>query len=90
MGLYGERAPGAKSITLQPADTLLLFTDGVTEAMNLHNEEFGEEALATTLASGHAQDSASLVSQVFAAADQFARGAEQADDITLLAFRRLA
>lgn len=90
MALYAAPAPRAESITLQPADTLLLFTDGVTEAMNLNNEEFGEEALAATLAREQAQGSAGLVSKVFAATDQFADGAEQADDITLLAFRRLA
>lgn len=90
MGLYGEINPGAAKTTLQPGATLVLFTDGVTEAMNARAEEFGEDAL--MLALEHKQDvgSAPLVSEVFAAVDQFAGGAEQADDITLVALKRPA
>ncbi len=89
MGLYGDKAPGAETITFLPADSLVLFTDGVTEAMNPQNLEFGEDSLAATLRGGHAVNSADLVSKVFAAVDHFALGAEQADDITLLALKRL-
>ncbi len=90
MGLYGEIAPGAALTMLPPGGTLVLFTDGVTEAMNARAEEFGEDAL--VLALGHKQDvtSAQLVLEVFTAVDQFADGAEQADDITLVALRRPA
>ena len=88
MGLYGEKAPGSAETLLKLGDTLVLFTDGVTEAMNTGDEEFGEVALLETLKAKHSQSSAQLVSDVFAGVDKFAGGAEQADDITVLALKR--
>jgi sigma-B regulation protein RsbU (phosphoserine phosphatase) len=88
MGLYGEIAPGSAETSLQIGDMLVLFTDGVTEAMNNSNEEFGEDALLETLKAKHLCSGAQLVADIFAAVDQFAGGAEQADDITLLALKR--
>jgi serine phosphatase RsbU (regulator of sigma subunit) len=90
MALYGEIAPGAVEITLKAGDLLVLYTDGVTEAMNTSNEEFGDEALLSVLRGKQNLASTELVQNVFAAVDAFAAGAEQADDITLVAFRRPA
>jgi serine phosphatase RsbU (regulator of sigma subunit) len=88
MGLYGDINPRAAEATMQPGDMLVLFTDGVTEAMNLRSEEYGEEALVSVLSGSQAKDSAQVVSDVFKSVDQFADGAEQADDITLLVLKR--
>lgn len=88
MGLYGEIAPRSAETSLQTGDMLVLFTDGVTEAMNTRNEEFGEDALASALAGKQVGGSAQVVSDVFAAVDHFASGTEQADDITLLVLKR--
>lgn len=88
MGLYGEIAPSAATATLENGDMLVLFTDGVTEAMNSRNEEFGEEALGGMLKGRQALPSVELVQDVFTNVDQFAGGTEQADDITLLVLKR--
>jgi phosphoserine phosphatase RsbU/P len=88
MGLYGEIEPRAAQTLLDPGAMLVLFTDGVTEAMNARAEEFGEAALAEVLKNQQGVASSRLVSDVFSAVDQFADGAEQADDITLLALKR--
>ena len=67
---------------------LLLYTDGVTEAEDIRCNQFGETALLDCFAETH--DSArALVSTVVDRVDTFAQGQPQADDITLLALRRL-
>lgn len=73
---------------LAPGATLLIWTDGVSEARDAAGELFGEERLADLLA----QDPGSageLIERILAEVQRFAGGAEQADDITLAAIRRL-
>jgi sigma-B regulation protein RsbU (phosphoserine phosphatase) len=73
--------------TLKAGDELFLYTDGVTEAVNNENELFGEPRLLEATA-GHLdlplKDFTSSIKQEI---DRFADGAEQADDITMLALR---
>ena len=70
---------------LRPGDALFLFSDGITEAFNPSGEEFGDKRLEATLEAARGKDAASLVKDVLAATTNFAAGAEQSDDITLLA-----
>ena len=73
---------------LDNGDTLVMFTDGVTEAMNINNEEYGEqrlEALLPTVASKNCQEIVSAVKNDVAA---FVDHAEQSDDITVLVMKR--
>lgn len=76
----------SSQLTLTPGDTLFLYTDGVTEALNPEEELFGEERLQQTLNApeGKALPVSALLPYVRAALEQFARGADQADDITML------
>ncbi|MEN9887335.1 MAG: hypothetical protein RL758_1913 [Pseudomonadota bacterium] len=70
---------------LSPGDTLLLFTDGITEAMNLHNEAYGDERLARALsraAPGGAPQE--LMAQVSSDVREFVGPAESSDDLTLM------
>ena len=76
------------SVTLDHSDTLVLFTDGVTEAMNLSHEEFGETALTETLVSSRDRPVAEIISRIFSTVNSFSQGAEQTDDITCIAIRR--
>lgn len=72
-----------EQLTLAPGDTLILYTDGVTEAMNGAGELFGEERL--LVAAGQpAAGCASLTGAVEQAVVRFAADTPQADDITLL------
>ena len=77
------------SMHLEPGDTLVLFSDGVTEAQNVVDEEFGEARLLDVLRAAAAEPAAALIERVMAAIDAFAGGAPQFDDITLLVARRL-
>jgi sigma-B regulation protein RsbU (phosphoserine phosphatase) len=74
---------------LEQGDSLLMFTDGVTEAMNVNNEEFGEERLEDTLAGVTMSTCQQMIDTVKSDVAAFTQGAEQSDDITILALKRL-
>ncbi len=76
------------SLQMQPGDSLVMYTDGVTEAINPAEEEFGTQRLDATLAA-HAQDDCQhIVESVKKAMHEFVDGAEQSDDITMLVVKR--
>ena len=72
-------------IKVKPGNKLFMFTDGVTEAQNGEGGFFGEEALEQVLSRHTADDAADVIHAVKEAVDAFVQGAEQADDITMLA-----
>ena len=71
-------------LTMQPGDILVAFTDGISEAMNHDEEEWSEERLIDCLACCPEMPAAALVKCLMEAADEFAAGAPQHDDMTLL------
>ena len=84
VGLF-EMAPySCDTLTMKPGDTLVLYSDGVTEAQNLAGEEFGEARL-VQLMERYTRGSADIVlEQIINAVKEFALGAEQYDDVTAL------
>jgi serine phosphatase RsbU (regulator of sigma subunit)/anti-sigma regulatory factor (Ser/Thr protein kinase) len=74
-------------IMLEPGDTLFLYTDGVTEAMNEDKELFSEPRLLDTLKKYRDYKPKELLSTIKLEIENFADGAEQADDITMLGLR---
>lgn len=78
-----------KQLKLEPSDTFLLYTDGVTEAMNAQGELFQERRLEEFLKEQHALPLQELLPQIVSHLQRFAGEREQSDDITLLAIRRL-
>ena len=88
LALFADRPATASSIQLNPGDNLVLFTDGVTEAINPLKEEFGDSLLLETLLRDQNLTTTALVSQLFTAVDDFALGEEQADDIACVVVRR--
>ncbi len=71
--------------TMAPGDLLLLFTDGVTEAMDVEDRLFSEHRLEQLLTSMDTDDVDKVVDGTVVAVKAFAGEAEQADDITVLA-----
>ncbi len=69
-----------QTLQLESGDRLLLFSDGLTETMNPCGEEFGPERIAQTLAASGGDD----LHELQAAVIEFAQGAPQHDDLTLL------
>lgn len=85
-------APGIeyeqKTVVLAPGDTALLYTDGVTEAMNRDDEEFGVERLKTTFSQAPPTDPRQANDEVFRAVHEFVGDTLQSDDITCLTLHR--
>jgi sigma-B regulation protein RsbU (phosphoserine phosphatase) len=77
------------TLVLQPGETLFLFTDGVSEAMNLLDEEFGESRLERVLTQVAHESVDVLLESVTRAVRDFAGEAPQSDDITCLVVRYL-
>jgi phosphoserine phosphatase RsbU/P len=87
LGIAEESSFETRTLRLEPADTLLLYTDGVSEAMNASKELYGDDRL-RNLVEGHTDmPPKTLVGMILGAIHRFAGGEEQSDDITLLAIR---
>jgi serine phosphatase RsbU (regulator of sigma subunit) len=90
MGLFEAWRCEIAEVQLAPGDTLVLYTDGVTEAENADGQEFGESQLLNSLRR-HAQLPVEpLLQAVVEAVQQFSGGSEQQDDITMVIARCLA
>ena len=72
-------------LTLQPGDTLFLYTDGVTEATNSADELYGEPQLLAALQSASKEGLTEMIHTVRRAVTQHANGAPQSDDVTMVA-----
>ena len=77
-----------KCVTLAPGDTVICYTDGVTEAMNGDGEQFGIERLRQTFLESPPLDARDAVNKIFDAVSDFADGTIQSDDITCLTLSR--
>jgi sigma-B regulation protein RsbU (phosphoserine phosphatase) len=88
LGLFPDRRYESESVELAPGDTLLLYTDGVTEAGDPGQALFGEERVHACFAQGAGKTAAEAVDRLIGQVRAFAAGAAQSDDITILALRR--
>jgi sigma-B regulation protein RsbU (phosphoserine phosphatase) len=79
-----------RSIVLSPGDVLLVYSDGISEAMNGNDQEWGETQLAAAARAALPCDPRALIEKLFVAADAFAGGAMQHDDMTVVAVRMKA
>ncbi len=79
---------GEVRLVLEPGDTLVLFSDGVTDAQNLADDEFGEARLVECLRASPGAPVDTVIANIMAAIDAFAGSAPQFDDITVLVARR--
>ncbi len=77
-----------KSFQLEPGDLLALYSDGVSEAYDENENEWGEERLLQCLQSVNHDPAPHVVAKVFQEIDLFAGAAPQHDDITLLILKR--
>jgi serine phosphatase RsbU (regulator of sigma subunit)/pSer/pThr/pTyr-binding forkhead associated (FHA) protein len=87
VGAFENAIYDSEELRLRPGDTLVLYSDGITEAMNVAGEEFGEDRV-RDVAQGVLGESPELILKtVFNAVDAFARGAPQHDDLTAVVLR---
>jgi sigma-B regulation protein RsbU (phosphoserine phosphatase) len=90
LGVFDEAKFGQRQLELKAGETLLVYTDGVTEAMNPKRELFGEERLKEVVRGQAILSPEKLTQRVVAEVAKFANGAEPSDDITLLAIQHRA
>ena len=88
LALFADESASAQTVNLPASDLLVLFTDGVTEAINGANEEFTETRLRQSIRAARHLNVKDLVERIVHDVDVFAEGEEQSDDITCLALRR--
>ncbi len=74
---------------LAPGDTLVIYSDGVTEAASVAEEEYGEQRLIDVVAQHRAEPADAIVKAVMDSVSQFSLGAAQADDITVVVAKRV-
>jgi serine phosphatase RsbU (regulator of sigma subunit) len=89
LGILPAAPYGELRERLGPGDLLVLYSDGVTEANNANFNEFGEERFIEVLKQHRHQPAAAIVEAVTKALGEFAAGAPQADDITLVVAKRV-
>jgi serine phosphatase RsbU (regulator of sigma subunit) len=83
-----ENAPYAlSSMRLSPGDSVLLYTDGVTEAMDAHEAFYSEDRFLSAARASRGSDPRSLVETVRTSIADFVQNAPQADDVTMLALK---
>jgi phosphoserine phosphatase RsbU/P len=87
VGVMDDTSYATGELLLQKGDCLFLYTDGVVEAQNARSDFFGEERLSDTLKAYNGSTAAALTEGLSLAITAFAEGAEQSDDITMLAVR---
>jgi phosphoserine phosphatase RsbU/P len=85
-GLMAFNPVERETLPLEPGDTFVLFSDGVSEAMNTAEDFYGEERLLTAL-TGAGASAADTVTRVLRDVRAFVADAQQSDDITVLAVR---
>ncbi|MEH6591807.1 MAG: SpoIIE family protein phosphatase [Halioglobus sp.] len=78
---------GQSTLTLHPDDVLLVFTDGVTEALDVQENLYSDQRLLEALQSVEEASASIVLQSVSDSVDEFSRGAEQADDITMIALQ---
>ncbi|QOY87451.1 SpoIIE family protein phosphatase [Paludibaculum fermentans] len=87
LGLTRTARYSCGDLQLQSGDLVAVCTDGVTEAHNPDREEFGDERWQASLQAAAALAPASILDRIIQQVDTFAAGAEQHDDITVMALR---
>ena len=88
LGVFEDAKFGERELQLKPGETLLVYTDGVTEAMNEAKDLFGEDRLEKAVTGVASLSPEKIAERVIEQVEGFVLEAERSDDITLLAIQR--
>src|SRR5450759_187502 len=88
LGMLGDFTEEEESTPLEPGDTLVIYSDGVTEAMNKNGELFGEERLDSVLADSRLDAPEVIIARIVAAIKEYAGTTPQSDDVTIVVVKR--
>lgn len=89
LGVFQDASYGDYRVQLQPGDSFVIYTDGISEAMNDRESPYGEDRLLSLLSGQQGLSARDLNDLVTSDVQRHANGAEQSDDITLMTLKRL-
>lgn len=85
-GLFADTRYETLTVRLSPGDSVLFCTDGITDAFDRDEEQFGVERLQELCSNKHHLSPAELLRNIFSAVEEFSRGREQHDDMAAALF----
>jgi sigma-B regulation protein RsbU (phosphoserine phosphatase) len=89
LGVFSDATFAPLTCTLEPGEVFVLYSDGVTEAMNASHQLYSDERLTSLLVGVQDLGSKSITDRIIDDVESFVAGAEQSDDITVMVLRRL-
>jgi sigma-B regulation protein RsbU (phosphoserine phosphatase) len=87
LGVMDKATYKNEKLKFNPGDVFFMYTDGVNEAMSVTHEQYAYERLKNDLKGMKKADPKELIQNIKKGLDAFTAGAEQSDDITMLAFK---
>ncbi len=90
LGMFPSSSYEIKEMKLNPGDTAIFYTDGITESRNKKNEEFEEEKLIKFIQKHSKLPAQELVEKIQEEVNKFAAGTDQMDDMTLVIIKRVS
>ena len=90
LGIIDRTPYDEESVTMRPGDLLVVYSDGVTEAMNAGQVQFGRSRLDTLLPGWRNARASVIIDRIIDAVRQHAGGTPQHDDMTLVVMKRNA
>lgn len=87
LGLFPGAQYEEEGIQLDPGDVIAVFSDGVSEAVDVAGEEFGDDRIISCLQTDLHVDPQELLDRLLSAVRRFSEGTEQRDDVTVLVLR---
>jgi phosphoserine phosphatase RsbU/P len=87
VGLFEGAMFEEETVRLSPGDWLIVFSDGVSEALSADGEEYGEARIVKTVETAVTSDPQQMLQALFNDIREFTKGAAQSDDITALVLR---
>ena len=88
MGILPGMVYEERTIDFMPGSLLVVYSDGITEAMDSNEEEFGEERLISLIKENKNSAPSDLIDLIINTVNDYAGNAEQADDMTLVIIKR--
>jgi sigma-B regulation protein RsbU (phosphoserine phosphatase) len=88
LGMFSDIHFSINRLSLAPGDALVMYTDGLTEACNPANQEFGHQRARDSIARGYGKGPSDLISDCLSDLNKFTYGTKQTDDLTILAIQR--
>lgn len=89
LGIYNDKSYSNSTVELQPGDTMILYTDGVINSKDIHNQHYGTEKLEVNIKNLNDLSAEEVVNRLLKSINIFEGENRQADDISLMALKYL-